>query len=292
MSLIVNEINDSICGHAAVVSDGDMELIVSLDYGPRIVSVTKGGSKNLIYNEVDEQYGRSHGHKMRITLERSTNGIYCDDLPVRYSPMTDGVRFVQTAAQPVALELSMDITKAPEGGIMIVHSVLNKSDDYVKLSIYTETPFDNSGFVFVPQSNVPETEKPGRILTLWHGVSWTDPRLHFFNQYICVGNTENELQHRLKLGSNNTAGWCGYSDGRSCFIKRYVHSRSALYPFYSCSTIATSEFRHMSIQTTSPFYRIAPGENARHVEYWTLPDSEKELCASDAAALDEFINSI
>ena len=50
MSLIVNEINDSICGHAAVVSDGDMELIVSLDYGPRIVSVTKGGSKNLIYN--------------------------------------------------------------------------------------------------------------------------------------------------------------------------------------------------------------------------------------------------
>ena len=95
MSLIVNEINDSICGHAAVVSDGDMELIVSLDYGPRIVSVTKGGSKNLIYNEVDEQYGRSHGHKMRITLERSTNGIYCDDLPVRYSPMTDGVRFVR-----------------------------------------------------------------------------------------------------------------------------------------------------------------------------------------------------
>lgn len=292
MSLTVNEINDSGCGHAAVISDEDLELIVSLDYGPRIVSVKKGGLQNLIYNEVDEQYGRSHGHKMRITLERSTNGIYCDDLPVRYSPMTDGVRFVQTTVDPVALELTMDITRAADGGVMVVHSVLNKSDDYVKLSIYTETPFANNGFVFVPQSNVPETEKPGRILTLWHGVNWTDPRLHFSDQYICISNSQSEQENRLKLGSNNTAGWCGYTDGTRCFIKRYVHSRSALYPFYSCSTIATSYYSHMSIQTISPFYRIAPGESARHVEYWMLPVSGKELTASDTASLDDFINTI
>lgn len=292
MSFSVNEINDSEFGHIALVTDGDIEAAITLDYGPRIVSVKKEGGASLLFNSRDEIFDRCHGHKMRITLERSTNGIYCDDQPVRYSPMDGGVRFVQTIIDPAALEVTMDVVHSEEkDGIMIVHSVLNKSADEVKLSIYTETPFSDRGFVFVPQSNTPETEKPGRILTLWHGVKWSDSRLFLGDQYITVSPTS-DAADRLKIGCNNTAGWCGYTDGESFFIKRYVHSRSALYPFYSCSTFATSCSGYMSLQTTSPFYRIAPGETARHVEHWLIPQQRSALTSHDEAGIDGYINEI
>lgn len=293
MSLTVNEIQDEVLGHIALVSDGENDIAVTLDYGPRIVSVANRNGKSMIYNDVDDVYCRCHGHKMRLTLERSTNGVYCDDLPVRYSPMSDGVRFVQTITDPIALELYMDVVPSSEtGGIMIVHSVLNKSNEDCKLSIYTETPFKPEGFVFVPQSNVPESEKPARVLTLWHGVKWTDPRLYIGDQYVFVSPTNDTILHRLKTGSNNTAGWCGCTSGNSSFIIRYVHSRSALYPFSSCSSFATSCSDYMSIQTTSPFYRIAPGETARHVENWIMPEVPLPLVAGDEKGLDDFINSI
>lgn len=293
MSFSVSEINDAEYGHIALVTDDDTEVAVTLDYGPRIVSVKIRGGENLLFNTRDEVYDRCHGHKMRITLERSTNGIYCDDLPVRYSPMDGGVRFVQTIVDPASLEVTMDVVHSEEpGGVMVVHSVLNKSSEEVRLSIYTETPFPDRGFVFVPQSNTPEAEKPGRVLTLWHGVKWSDSRLFLGDQYITVTPTRTPSANRLKIGCNNTAGWCGYTNGESFFIKRYLHSRSALYPFCSCSTFVTSCAGYMSLQTTSPFYRIAPGETARYVENWLLPQQKASLVSTDEKGLDEFIDSL
>ena len=100
MSLNVSEIMSEEYGHCARLENGKTEMLVTLDYGPRIVSVSKNGSPNLIYNTVDPEIHRNHGHKMRIALEKSTNAVYCDDTPVRYSLMEDGVSFVQTLTQP------------------------------------------------------------------------------------------------------------------------------------------------------------------------------------------------
>lgn len=294
MSLNVIEITDDEYGHCAVLSTEDFEVIVSLDYGPRIISAKKNNGVNLIYNTKDKDFDRCHGHKMRLTLERSTNGIYCDDLPVRYSPMSDGVSFMQTIVDPVQLEFSMDIAfNSDIGDFMVIHSCLNKSKEAVKLSIYTETPFCRNGFIFVPQSNINEGDRPSKILTLWNNTKWTDSRIRLGEQYLVVTpGGETDAESRLKIGLNNTAGWCGFTDGNNTFIKRYVHNRTALYPFCHCSTFATSCKGHISIQTTSPFYRIEPGESARHIENWILPVSSSVIFPDDENSIDEFINTI
>lgn len=292
MSLSVKEINDERFGHCAVLTTESSEVIVTLDYGPRIVSATADGCENLIDNHLDEEFDRLHGHKMRITLERSTNGIYCDDESVRYSPLSDGVSFVQTITSPVQLEISMDVVFDTEiSSMMVVHGCMNKSKEDVKLSIYTETPFANKGFVFVPLSNIDETDRPERILSLWNGAKWTDDRLLLGDNYLTVSATGEEHRGtRIKVGSNNTAGWSGYALGRNTFVKRYVHNRTALYPFCGCSTFATSCLGHMSIQTTSPFYIIQPGETARLIESWMFKTSSKDIFAYDERSIDDFVN--
>ena len=293
LSLNVSEITTEEFGHCAFLQTEEIDMLVTLDYGPRIVSVKRNGGPNLIYSKADPEYNRNHGHKMRITLEKSTNPVYCDDSPVRYIPMADGVSFVQTLTDPAQLELSMDVVFSSDiGSFMVVHSVRNRSRDDIRLSIYTETPFCSDGFVFAPQSNIRESERPSRILSLWEKCSWRDSRLFVGDQYVTVHNDNQDSVPRLKIGINNTAGFCGYKEGKYAIIKRYVHNRTALYPFNSCSVFLTSSNGYLSIQNTSPFYLIAEGESARHIESWIFSEYDKKVSPDNETELDDFINSI
>lgn len=287
MKINMKEINSEEFGHCLEITNENTEILVTIEYGPRIVSIRKNNGKSLIYCGKDEVFGRCHGHKMRITLEKSTNAIYCDNRAVVYSVLEDGVKFVQTLTEPIPLEFSMSILPdAGNGEVHIIHTVSNKSKETAKLSIYTETPFLHEGFVYVPQSLVPEKEKPAKVLTLWNGVDWTDERLYIGKKYITVSKGENPV--RLKIGSNNTSGTCGYINQKQAFIKTYIHNIGALYPFCSCSTFATSGQEYLSIQTSSPFYRLAPGETANHTEIWTFQNLDSMIYFNEEEKLDEF----
>ena len=307
MSLNVKEINTENFGHCARLTYDDIEVIVTLDYGPRIVSVKRESKPDLIYSGKDLRLQRNHGHKMRVTIEKSTNAVYCDDSPVRYSPMSDGVSFIQTLSEPVQLELSMDVVFNTDiGDFMVVHSVYNKSKEDVKLSIYTETPFRSEGFVFIPQSNIREAERPSRVLSLWDNCSWNDKRLFIGEQYVTVHSNMLDIEEdgefrliggdfnnsRLKIGINNTAGFCGYIENGYALIKRYVHNRNALYPFTGCYAFATVNENYLSIQNTSPFYMIGPGESARHIESWIFAHYRNDVHCNNEAELDAFINTV
>lgn len=290
LSINVKEITTENFGHCVQLSTSDIQVIVTIDYGPRIVSVTTPFSSNMIYFQKDKEYNRCHGHKMCLIAERANGGFYFDNSPVMYSQLDDGVKFFQTVSSPMALEVSMDIV--PEkNGLMVVHSVLNKSKAAIKFSIQTETPFDNNGFIFFPQSNINENDKPSRIMTFWYNSRWNDERLYIGNQYITVSGNSN-IALKFKLGCNNTAGWSGYLNNHNSFIKRYIHNRTSLYPNCQCSTYITANDEHLSIQTSSPFYRVEPNEIARLVENWIFPISEYSCTPINEIELDNFINSI
>lgn len=290
MSLNVKEIASEEFGNCVQLEYDGTEAVVTLDYGPRIVSVNKNGSTNLIFNAVDPAIGRSHGHKMRITLDKSTNGIYCDNSPVRYSPMAEGVRFVQTITEPVQLEVIMDIFFSAEGDMTVEHSVLNKSKEQVKLSIYTETPFVTDGFVFIPQGEIITPERPSRILTLWNGCKWSDERLFIGDRYVTVHSEKTSGEKpRLKIGVNDTDGIVGFIGKNGNIIKNYTHNRNALYPFYNCSAFATENDGYLSIQMTSPFYLVEPEEAAKHTEIWKLHENRQCVSYDNEKSIDSVL---
>ena len=287
LSISIKEINTEELGHCVIVSNERLQIVVTIDYGPRIVSVTKYGLPNLIYNERDTEFNRCRGHKIRLTVERPSKNVYFDNSAVIYSPLEDGVKFVQTVLEPMQLDLSMDIMLGDDSeNLMIVHSVINKSKEAVKLSIYTETPFLHDGFIFIPQSNVSETDRPDRIITLWNGTKWTDERLFIGDKYISVRG--NEDFPKLKIGTNNTAGQCVYINGSNSFVKHYIHNRTALYPFSHCSTYITAHKNFLSMQTASPFYIIDPMEIARHIENWSFPKISEPCGFNDENSIEKF----
>ncbi len=282
----VREISSEEFGNCIEMENDGTELLVTLDHGPRIVSVVKNGVQ-FIYNKTDPAVGRSFGHKMRITLEKSTNGIYCDNSPVRYSPMGNGVRFVQTVTEPVQMEAIIDVSFTDEGELAVEHSIYNKSREGLKLSIYTETPFCSDGFVFIPQGRAASPERPGKIMTLWEDCKWSDERLFIGDEFVTVKATDLQDRPRLKIGLNDTIGVVGFIGRKFSLLKHYTHNSSALYPFYNCSAFATENNGYLSIQMTSPFYLVEPEEAARHIEKWSIlpesrdisPDDEENICS-------------
>ncbi len=268
LSLNTKEIVSELFGNCLQMNDENTEVLVTLDYGPRIVSIHTNNGRELIYQAPDAAIGRPHGHKMRITFEKSTNGIYCDHAPVRYSPMTEGVRFVQSVTEPAQMEVIMDVCLTENGSLTVEHSIINRSKDPVKVSIYTETPFTRDGFVVIPQGNAASSERPGKIMTLWDGCSWSDERLFIGDRYVMVRSLDEAGKPRLKIGVNDTDGIVGFIGSKGCLIKQYTHNRNALYPFYNCSAFATENNGWLSIQMTSPFYLVEPEEAARHTEIW------------------------
>ncbi len=292
MSISVKEVAEEEFGSCAEITFKDTEVLVTLEFGPRIVSVRKKGCAAPVFTKPDTALGRSHGHKMRITLDKSTNGIYCDNSPVRYSPMAEGVRFVQTITEPAQLEVIMDVNFSEDGRMTVEHSVFNKSKEVVKLSIYTETPFEDKGFVFLSQGSVVTADRPTRIMTLWEDCKWSDERLVIGDKYITVHQSENaEKLPRLKLGVNDTRGIAGFVGNDLALVKSYTHSRNALYPFYNCSAFATANSEYLSVQMTSPFYLVEPEESARHIEVWDIVSLKGKASSKDESSIDEIISA-
>lgn len=285
LSINVRELAVDEIGNCVEIVYDETELLVTLDFGPRIVSAKKGG-ENLIFNGPDSALGRSCGHKMRITLDKSTNGIYCDNSPVRYSLLPDGVSFEQSIIDPVQLEVFMDIYFTENGELTVEHRVHNKSKEELKLSIYTETPFVTDGFVFVPQSEIVNPERPTNILTLWEGCKWSDKRLFIGDKYVTVRTAPAQgCPERLKIGVNDTDGLAGFVSPGGMITKSFTHNTSALYPFYNCSAFATAEEECLTIQMTSPFFLVEPDEAARHLEVWSISDSGSDAAFDDEKAI-------
>lgn len=276
LTMNVREIASEEFGNCIEMENDGTELLVTLDHGPRIVSIRKNGVQ-FIYNGIDPAVGRSCGHKMRITLEKSTNGIYCDNFPVRYSPMGNGVRFVQTVTDPAQMEVIMDVCFTGDGELSLEHSIYNKSREGLKLSIYTETPFYPEGFVFISQGKAVYSERPGKIMTLWKDCKWSDERLFIGDEYVTVKTAASHDKPRLKIGINDTMGVAGFIGRKCSLIKRYTHNSNALYPFYNCSAFATENNGYLSLQMTSPFYIVEPEEAARHTETWEISSEGREV---------------
>ncbi len=289
MSLVIRETESKNGMHCLFISNDDIELLVTIDRGPEIIDFRKKGRECLFYESTDNSV--SQGHTTWLVSEQDQN-FYCMSAPVIYTPLENGVRFTQRMNTSLPLEFGLDVMITPEfSDVMIIHSLTNKSDEAVKLSIHTESKFKPKGFIFVPQSNVCTENAPSRILTLWSGCKWGDSRLFLGNQYVTVSHSPH-LRSKLKIGSNNTAGWSGYIDGEYAFIKRYLHNRNALYPFYGSSTYAYADYNCLSIQTASPFYIIEPSETARHVENWSLPQAISPCDPRSDFSIDDFINSL
>ncbi len=116
-----------------VISNGDAELIVTLDVGPRVISYKLAGGKN-VFKEFADQMGKTGdkewlsygGHRLWIGPEDLTRTYYGDNGPVKYKEIDGGIRFTPGPETAYGMQKEIDVKLAPSGSkVTLIHRLTN-----------------------------------------------------------------------------------------------------------------------------------------------------------------------
>jgi len=275
------------------VSNGEVELIVTGDVGPRVIRFGFVGGQNL-FKEYAEQLGKSGEEKFQL---RGGSRVWKapEDPIATWAPDNVAVEIIPTATGLIArapieplssLQKEIEVSMAPSGTeVTVMHRITNRSLYTLEFSPWTLTMMAPGGVAisgFPPRGKHPINLEATNPLVMWAYTNLADKRLTFTRKYLLLrqdpGNSEAE-----KLGTFNPDTWATYLLNGEVFLKRTQADPSKIYPDFGCSfeTFTNNEF--LEIETLGPMTKVAPGKTVEHVEHWSLHHNVKLSEFTDAA---------
>lgn len=263
------------------LSNGDAEVVVTTDVGPRIVRYAAAGGENLLGEFPDAakptalgEWKPWGGHRLWAAPESVPRTYHPDNDPVDHAVEGGSVRLTQPLELATGLRKEMAVELAPSGfGVVVRHRITNGGMWPVELAVWALTVVREGGVVVLPQEpyapHGDETLLPARSMVLWSYSDLGDPRFAFGRKYLRV-RSDPGADAAVKVGVSNRRGWAAYAVAGSLFVKRYAYEEGAVYPDLGCNTEVFTAGGYTELETLGPLRRVEPGGAAEHVERWSL----------------------
>lgn len=289
MSVIMQEGTYNDMGKCLVLSNGIIELVVTAEFGPRIIRAGFVGQKNEFCDDSpvsNHTYGGEvwrmrGGHRFWHSPECFPRTYIADNTPVRWKTIDNGVLVMQESEPWVQMQKSMEIVILADNQVIIRHHLLNKNAWPIKVAAWALSVMAPGGKAVIAQPACNTDLLPNRLIALWPYANMSDKRIGWGEKYIALVQ-ENESQP-FKFGINNEAGWIAYFNHGNLFIKRYSHDRSAQYPDGGVSSeLYTNDFM-LELETLSPLVELEAERTLTHEERWEFvagvkrPETEYEM---------------
>ena len=292
-------------GRCVHISNGIIEVMVTIDVGPRIIHFSLVNGENMLFTdqdrkyrafgeEFDQLYGEGSvfynygGHRLWLSPESTPDTYYPDNEPVVYGILSEGVSFLPARQKHNDIQIGFEVMMNENtSDIMVVHSAKNCSKDPKTLALWAITMMAPGGFEIIPQNQGEDPLQPDRSLILWPDSDLRDPRVFWGNRFITMRH-DSSVASAFKIGMNNRVGWAAYLRKNVALIKRYVHNVHAAYPDFGASYESYTNGDFLEMESLSPLYHIEPGNTVRHVENLTLQRIDQPPKPDDEASLDAF----
>ncbi len=283
----VKEISYEHYGSCISISNRIIELIVTVEKGPRIVHLGFVGEENMLFqdkaqthfflnNEISQICGQTAyhylygGHRFYLSPSHLPEARYPDNDAVVYSIDDDGVLFQAPTQKTSGIQLSCKIMLSETGAdFMVVHTAENHSSDTQHVALCTSTMVNPGGFALLPQNQGNEFFVADRVYVYWPFTRLHDQRFFMDSDFMTV-QQDVSAEYPFKIGYNNMQGWIAYVKDGTVLSKRYVHDPKAVYPDNDASSqiYCAKDFLELTVQ--SPLYRIEPEDTVKHVENFSL----------------------
>ena len=265
------------------LSNGEIEVVVSTDFGPRILAYNFVGGTNVFGIYADSKvvtalgefkpYG---GHRLWTAPENMPDSYAPDNAPVEYfyDENANSVRLVQPVEKITQTQKEMTVTLDKSGsGVTVHHKITNLSDREIECAAWALTIMRGGGEVLIPNEPYaaysPQTLLPVRNLTVWSYTDLNDSRWRFDREFIRL-KVDAEKSEPQKIGVLNKQGWARYEIGDVAFTKKFEHFESAVYPDMNSNTEVYTAADFVEIETLAPLCRLNSMESAEHAESWSL----------------------
>ena len=275
------------------MTDGQMELVITGDVGPRVIRFGFAGGQNL-FKEFKEQLGKSRepkwqargGHRVWVAPEVAENispiTYSVDNGPVKIELRGDTIVATQPLEKEVGLQKQMEV-RMYDGKVDVTHRITNHNPWAIELSPWTLTMMAQGGVGITglpPRGTHPEVLAPTNPLVIFAFTHLNDPRWKFTKRYIMLRqDPKNALPQ--KVGTWNKETWGAYSLNGEVFLKRYQADPSKTYPDMGASYETFTNADFLELETLGPMTKLAPGQTVEHVERWTLHKLKLERLDDD-----------
>ena len=272
-----------------LLTNGEVELVVTLDVGPRVVAYRLPGGFNVMKN-YDAQMGGTGeaawqlrgGHRFWLAPEDLTRTYFPDNRPVEFVP--DGDLAVTVVAPPeveYGVQKRMHLQLHPTGTRCdVTLTVTNTGDGDTQLAPWGPTVMAPGGVEVIPlpaksphpgdtaNAKSPADYAPNQELILWPYFDFADTRWTFGKKYILLRQDVNKGP--TKMGLAHRCGWVGYVNSNTLFVKRFDYRDGAVYPDRGTRYQTFSNEDMLEMETVGEFVTLRPGESATLREQWEL----------------------
>jgi hypothetical protein len=287
------------------LSNGESELIIATDIGPRILRFGFINGQNFFHLSPDDS-GRMGGDKWRIygghrlwLAPESIPRSYCpDNNPVSYTFQADTIKLTQAKESTTGIIKEMEITLSPyKNQVSVLHRLTNQNLWDVELSPWAISALAQGGRAIIPQEPFGEGDDfllPARPLALWQYTQMKDQRWIWGNKYI-QAKQDPVLTSEQKIGVLNKQGWTAYYLNEEILIKKFDFDPLALYPDFGCNNEIYINGNLLEIETLGPLSKLPSQGIIEHVENWLLAilkveESEESIDANVLPLVTSFDN--
>ena len=283
------------------ISNGEVELVVVSDVGPRIMRFAFVGGQNL-FKEYPEQLGKSRepdyqlrgGHRLWAAPETLATSWALDNLPVRIE-IEGGVLEATEPVEPTTgLQKQLVVRMAPSGsGVEVLHRLRNTTPWAIEVAPWAMSMMAPGGTAitgFPPRGKHPEVLPPTNPVVMWAYTDLSDSRWRFTRKYLAL-RQDPRISEPQKIGGFNPKTWLAYLLGADLFLKQTSADPARTYPDFGCSFETFTNADMLEIETLGPIGKVQPGAAAEHLERWSL-HKDIRITAWTDAELDEAVGKL
>ncbi len=288
----VKEIKYGDYGKCLEISNGKIEVVATLDMGPRIVRYGFPGKENMFCNNLEPVYEKTGwkiqgGHRLWISPEHDILTYAPDNDPIEYKEIPGGAVLFGNPEEISGVTKEIVIALEEEGtNVAIKHLITNDNLWPVDFAAWSISVMGTGGKEVVPVNKVDTGLLGNCSMSLWPYTKLNDDRVNWGNKYITLKQDVN-CEGPFKFGITNPLGWAAYFKDNMMFVKKfqYIDDESAVYPdggmnyeTYTCDFM-------LEMESLSPVYRVESGESVSHLEVWSLVD-DVEAPGDDDESID------
>ncbi len=274
-------------GKCIELSNGIIQLIITVEIGPRIIRYGFIEQHNEFCDDApltlevkDDTWKLLGGHRMWFSPEAFPRTYQPDNNAVEWEETQTGIK-ITTEIQPwVQMKKEIEISLDPNcTNVTVRHTLINNNAWPVECGVWALTVLAPGGIQIIPlpteKIHFSEGAKGLKHLVLWSYAYFNDPRIGLYTKYISLRQDE-KIKDDFKMGSINSAGWSCYLNNNHLFIKKFPYDKDGVYPDGGVSyETYTCDFM-MEMESLSPLKLVDPGQSTFHTEEWELIDNVHE----------------
>lgn len=264
-------------GRALRLTGAELELVVTLDVGPRIMHASLRGGPNMFADDcpLKEElpdgttFAYYGGHRVWHSPEAFPRSYVSDSHPLASCELyDDGILMVQHEEPWTHIVKSVEV-RFGESSVTVKSCLTNNGAWPIEMAVWSLFLGAPNGRLFLPV-----VQRDAGLLPNKHYVTWSysrldDPRVHWGRRYVVLDHDGTDST-AFKLGYANEAGWMAYVANGCCLVKTFAHEREAPYPDGGCSCEAYTAGWGMDIESLSPLQIVRPGGTISHEEQWSV----------------------